>query len=121
MAGADALQTDQPGKNRKSVVEHFERAWSQALLVVSTAEDEASNALGKVAELAGWGQEELRRHAREFADRLSVQRRDLERNMEETAKRTLSMLKVPRREQLSELQARLDRIEARLDLFGKSP
>lgn len=117
--GTDVSQANQ-SKNHHPLVGHFARAWSQALLVVSAAEDEASTALGKVAEFTGWGQEEVRRHACEFSERLATQRRDLERNIEETAKRTLSVLRVPRKEQLFELQSRLDRLEARLDLLAKS-
>src|SRR5260221_4006112 len=53
----------------------FEKVWGQALLAVSTAEEEAGKALGKVAEVYGWSQDEVKRHVREFADKLASQRR----------------------------------------------
>ena len=46
----------------------FDRVWGQALLAVSTAEDEASKVLGRVAKVAGWSQDEAERHVREFAE-----------------------------------------------------
>ena len=67
---------------RSTLAETFERLWSQALLAVSTAEEEASRAVQRVTAAAGWSQEEVKRHAREFTERLLGHRRDLEHNVE---------------------------------------
>jgi polyhydroxyalkanoate synthesis regulator phasin len=103
------------GKEKRGVPEVFEKAWGQALLAVSTAEDEAAKVAARFAEVAGWGQEEVKRQVREFSDRLTTQRKDLERNVEEGVKRALSKMKVPRRDDLEEIASRLDKISARID------
>jgi len=98
---------------------YFEQAWSQALVAVSRAEDEASRAVQRVAEAAGWGQEEVKRQARELSERLVKQRRDLEHTLDEGVRRTLARLRVPRREEIQEIHARLDRVAARIDALGR--
>jgi len=103
-------------KDRKpALAEYFERAWSQALVAVSTVEEEAAKVTHKVAEVAGWSQDEVRRYVREFSDRLASQRRDLEKNVEDAVRRTVSRVRVPRREDLTDIQARLDRIGQRIE------
>jgi Poly(hydroxyalcanoate) granule associated protein (phasin) len=101
-------------KERRSLGEYFERVWGQALLAVSAAEDEATRATGRVAQAYGWGQDEMRRQTRLFTERLAHQRRELEKNLEESVQRAMSKVKVPRREALQEFSARLDRIEKRI-------
>src|SRR5438874_1113429 len=98
----------------------FDRVWSQALLAVSTAEEEAGKALGKVAEVAGWSQDEVKRHVRDFADKLASQRRELEKTVDEQVKRAVTRLHVPRRDELAELAARVETVAARLDALEKS-
>lgn len=102
-------------KEKRPLSEHFERAWSQALMAVSTAEDEAAKLLQRVAEVAGWSQDEVKRHAREVTERLTSQRRELEKSVEENVRKTLARLKVPRREEIQELEERLERLSSRLD------
>ena len=95
--------------------ETFERIWGQALVAVSAAEEEAARALQRAASVAGWSQDEVVRQVREFTERLASQRRDLERNVEDGVRRALSVLKLPRREQLQEVETRLARLSERLD------
>jgi polyhydroxyalkanoate synthesis regulator phasin len=102
-------------KDRRPLAEYFEKVWSQALVAVSTVEEEATKVVQRVADAAGWSQDEVRRHAREFAERLAEQRRDLESNVEEGVKRALARVRLPRRDELAEITARLDRIDQRLD------
>ena len=92
----------------------LERLWSQALMAVASAGEEAGRAAQRLLERAGLNAEEIRGHLREFTDRLAAQGRDMEGRVEEVARRALSTIKVPRREQIQELQARLDAVEARL-------
>jgi len=106
-------------KERRLFAEQFERLWSQALVTVSQAEEEASKALQRVSELAGWSQEELKRHIREFSERLVTQRHDLERSVEETVKGSVSRLKVPKREELMAFEERLNRLAARIDALAE--
>jgi hypothetical protein len=103
------------GKERPRLSETFERIWGQALVAVSAAEEEAARALQRAAAVAGWSQDEVVRQVRVFTDRLASQRRDLERNVEDGVRRALGVLKLPRREQLQDFEARLARLSERLD------
>src|SRR3712207_9487663 len=69
-------------REKQAVAEAFERVWSQALLAVSTAEEEVNSALQRVAATAGWSPDEVKRHAREFTERLAGQRKALEHSAE---------------------------------------
>lgn len=106
-------------REKRALPEAFERVWSQALLAVSAAEEEAQRVAQRVAALAGWGPEEVRRQARELTARLANQRHDLERTVEDGVRRTLSRMRVPRREELQDLTARLDRVAARLEALAQ--
>ncbi|MFZ5469271.1 MAG: phasin family protein [Myxococcota bacterium] len=105
-------------KERRQATDLFERVWSQALTAVSTAEDEASKVVARLGEVAGWSQEEAKRHVRELSERLAAQRKDLERNLEEGVKRALQALRLPRREEVSQLNARLDQLARRIDALS---
>jgi predicted component of type VI protein secretion system len=112
----DKLETT-PQKH--PLAETFERVWSQALLAVSTAEEEAARCVQRVAGLAGWSPEEMLRQAKLLTERLTGHRKDLESNVEEGVRRTLLHLKVPRREQIQDIEARLARLAERIDALGQ--
>jgi poly(hydroxyalkanoate) granule-associated protein len=97
----------------------FERLWGQALVAVTQAEEEATKAVQRIAEAAGSGQDEVKRQVRELSDRLVRQRKDLEHSVEEGVRRTLARLRVPRREEVQDIQARLDRVAARIDALAR--
>ena len=101
-------------REKHSVAETFERIWSQALLAVNTAEEEAFRAVQKVAAVAGWSQEEVKRQARDFTERLAGHRKDLEQNVEERVRQALTRMKLPRREELQSFGARLERLSERI-------
>lgn len=101
-------------REKHPVAETFERLWSQALLAVNTAEEEASRAVQRVAAVAGWSQEEVKRQARDFTERLAAHRRDLEQNVEERVRTALTLVKLPRREELQAIGARLERLSERI-------
>ena len=44
--------------------------------------------------------------------------KDLERNIEEGVRRAVARLKVPRREEVAELQARIERLSQRIDTLS---
>jgi polyhydroxyalkanoate synthesis regulator phasin len=106
-------------REKHPVAEAFERIWSQALLAVSTAEEEMNRTLQRVASTAGWSQDEVKRQARDFTERLMGHRRELERNVEEAVRGTLTRLKVPRREELQDFEARLTRLAERIEVLGQ--
>jgi len=76
-------------------------------------------ALYRVEEAAGWSQEEIRRQAAAFGERLAAQRRELERGVEEGVRRAVARLTVPRRDQLEDFRRRLEDLSNRLDRLLK--
>lgn len=104
---------------KRPLIEAFERAWGQALTAVSNVEEEAQKVAQRIGEVAGWSQDEVKKHLRDFTDRLAQQRKDLERNLDEAVKRTVSRMRVPTRDELGQLEARLDRIARRVDELSK--
>ena len=105
--------------SKHPLAETFERVWGQALLAVSTAEEEATRCAQRVAELAGWSQEEVLRQTRMLTERLDGHRKDLEHNVEDGVRKALSHFKVPRREQLQDIEARLVRLSQRIEAMGQ--
>jgi polyhydroxyalkanoate synthesis regulator phasin len=93
-------------------MEFFQQIWSQALTTVHGAEEEAQKLLGR---LQGVSQEETRK----LQERLAGQRKDLERRVEEVVKTSVARLKVPRREEVAQLNARLDALTKRLESLSK--
>jgi polyhydroxyalkanoate synthesis regulator phasin len=106
-------------KDRRTVSEFFTQVWGQALVTVSGAEDEASKLLARLQEVAGWSQDEGRRQLRDFTERLVHQRRDFERRAEETIRVAVSRVKVPRREEIAQLNSRLDTLTRRVESLSK--
>lgn len=103
----------------RSLTEQLERAWSQALLAVSAVEDEAGRWVQRVAGLAGWGPDELRRHRTEWAARLSGQRQELERFVEERVRGAIAHLQLPKRETIHEIDRRLTALSRRVDVLSR--
>jgi polyhydroxyalkanoate synthesis regulator phasin len=108
-----------PPHDRRSIAEFFQQVWSQALVTVSGAEDEAAKLLARVQGMAGWSQDEVKRQVREYADRLTSQRRDMERKVEDTVRVSLQRLRVPRKEEIAQLNSRLDTLNKRIEQLSK--
>ncbi len=102
-------------KERPGLAEFFKEAWSQALIKVSAAEDEAAKVLHRAGDLAGWKPDDVRRLAKEFSDRLAAQRREFEKSLDEGIHRAVAHVKFPRRDDLDALVRRLDQVEARIE------
>jgi polyhydroxyalkanoate synthesis regulator phasin len=99
--------------------EVFKEAWSHALAGVNAAEQEAEKVFSRLADTAGFSPEDVRRHAREFGERLQAQRKELERAIDDGVKRAATRLKVPTKGDLEAIEKRLDEITARLDELAK--
>jgi polyhydroxyalkanoate synthesis regulator phasin len=97
----------------------FREAWSNALAGVNAAEQEAEKVLTRIADAAGFSPEDVRRHAREFGERLTSQRREIERSIDDAVRRASNRFRVPSRDDLETLQRRLDAISERLDALAK--
>jgi len=102
------------------VRETFKEAWTQALIGLNAAEQEAEKVLSKIADAAGFTPEDVRRHAREFAERLQAQRKEIEKTIDDAVRRAASRFKLPTREELEVLRQRVDAIAARVDAMGET-
>jgi len=109
----------QPLHDRRSIAEFFQQVWSQALVTVSGAEDEAAKLLARVQGMAGWSQDEVKRQVREYADRLTTQRRDMERKVEDAVRVSLQRMRVPRKEEIAQLNSRLDTLNKRIEHLSR--
>src|SRR5512146_556313 len=102
------------------VRETFKEAWSQALVGLNAAEQEAEKVIGKIADAAGFTPDDVRRHARDFAERLQTQRREIEKTIDDAVKRAASRFKLPTRDELEGLRQRVDAIAARVEAMAKA-
>jgi polyhydroxyalkanoate synthesis regulator phasin len=96
----------------------FKEAWSQALVGLNNAEQEAEKVLNKIADAAGFSPEDVRRHAREFGERLATQRKEIERTIDDAVKRAAGRFKLPTRDEIDGLRQRVDAISARVDALA---
>jgi len=89
--------------------------WAQAVTAMSSVEDEAARVVQRAQTVAGWSQDEVRRQMGDLAERLAAQRRELEQGLEERVRGALQRLRVPRREEVQALMARVDRVSERVE------
>jgi polyhydroxyalkanoate synthesis regulator phasin len=61
----------------------------------------------------------VKRHAREFGERLTSQRRDVEKGIDDAVRRAASRFRIPSREDIDALQKRLDAIAERVETLAK--
>lgn len=97
----------------------FKEAWSNALAGVNAAEQEAEKVLARIADAAGFSAEDVRRQARELGERLTHQRREIERAVDDAVRRAANRFRIPSREDIEALEKRLDVIAQRLDALAK--
>lgn len=109
----------QPAHDRRSIAEFFQQVWSQALVTVSGAEDEAAKLLARVQGMAGWSQDEVKKQVREYSERLTTQRRDMEKKVEDAVRVSLQRVRVPRKEEIAQLNSRLDTLNKRIEHLAK--
>lgn len=101
------------------IQELFREAWSQALVGLNAAEAEAEKVLSRLASAAGFTPEDVKKHAREFGERLSSQRREVEKAIDEAVRRAASRFRVPTRDEVEGLKRRLDQIAERVDRLAQ--
>lgn len=105
----------------RQLQEMFKEAWSQALVGINTAEQEAEKVLQRIADAAGFSPEDVKRHAREFGERLGAQRKEIERSIDDAVRKATVRFKLPTREEIDGLRQRVDAISARLDALSTEP
>ena len=99
----------------------FKEAWSSALAGVNAAEQEAEKVFSKLADAAGFSPEDVRRHAREFGERLASQRKEVEKAIDDGVRRAANRFRIPSQADIDALKQRLDAIDARVEALGKGP
>jgi len=101
------------------IEEMFKEAWSSALAGVNAAEQEAEKVIGKLADAAGFSPEDVRRHAREFGERLTSQRRELEKAIDDAVRRAANRFRIPTQTDIEALQKRVDAVAQRVEALAK--
>jgi polyhydroxyalkanoate synthesis regulator phasin len=97
----------------------FREAWSQALVGLNAAEGEAEKILSRLADAAGLTPEDVKHHAREFGERLTQQRREVERAIDDGVRRAAAQFKVPTRDEVAALRRRIDEIAERIEVLAQ--
>jgi poly(hydroxyalkanoate) granule-associated protein len=99
--------------------EMFKEAWSHALASVNAAEQEAEKMMGRLADAAGFSPDEVKRQAREFGDRLTTQRREIEKAIDDAVRRTAQRFRVPSQSDIEALRQRVEAIARRVEALAK--
>ena len=97
----------------------FKEAWSNALAGVNAAEQEAEKVIARLADAAGFTPDDVRRHAREFGERLQAQRREVEKSIDDAVRRAANRFRIPTRDDIEALTKRLDAISERVDALSR--
>ncbi len=101
------------------IQELFKEAGSHAVAGVNAAEQEAEKVLERLADAAGLSRDDVKRHAREFGERLATQRRELERAIDDAVRRAANRFRIPTRDEIAALEKRLDAISERVESLGR--
>jgi polyhydroxyalkanoate synthesis regulator phasin len=102
------------------IKETFKEAWSQALASVNAAEQEAEKVFTKLADAAGFSADDVKRHARDFGERLTAQRREVEKAIDDATRRAANRFRIPTKADIETLQQRLDAVAGRIDALEKT-
>jgi poly(hydroxyalkanoate) granule-associated protein len=97
----------------------FREAWSNALAGVNAAEQEAEKVLTKLSDAAGFSRDDVKRHAREFGERLTSQRREIEKAIDEAVRRAANRFRIPSQSDIEALQKRVDAVAQRIEALAK--
>jgi poly(hydroxyalkanoate) granule-associated protein len=97
----------------------FKEAWSNALAGVNAAEQEAEKVLTKLADAAGFSPDDVKRHAREFGERLTTQRREIEKAIDDAVRRTANRFRIPSQSDIEALQKRVEAVAERVEALAK--
>jgi polyhydroxyalkanoate synthesis regulator phasin len=115
---ADTVTTNSPESGEhehKSAVEFVREAWSQALVAVNAAEEEVQKIVSRVSGWVEMKPEEARRLGVELSDKLRAERNQLEAGLESAVQKALTPFRIPSRDDVAALHARVSVMEARID------
>lgn len=97
------------------IQDRFKEAWSSALAGVNAAEAEAERVLGKL----GFSPDDVKRQAREFGERLTSQRRELERAIDDAVRRAATRFHIPTQADIDALRKRVDEVTSRVEAMAR--
>ncbi len=98
----------------------FKEAWSHALAGVNAAEAEAEKVLARLADAAGLSPADVKHHAREFGERLTQQRREVERAIDDGVRRAVAQFRVPSRDEVAALRRRIEEVAERVEAVAQA-
>jgi polyhydroxyalkanoate synthesis regulator phasin len=75
--------------------------------------------LARLADAAGLTPDDVKHHAREFGERLTQQRREVERAIDDGVRRAAAQFKIPTRDEVESLKRRVDQIADRLEVVAQ--
>jgi polyhydroxyalkanoate synthesis regulator phasin len=102
-------------EHHRGALEAIREAWSQALVAVSATEEEVQKILARLTTWVEVGPEEARRLGVELTERLRSERIQLEEGVESAVTKALTPFRLPSRDDLTTLGARVEALEARVD------
>lgn len=114
-AQAAEVSSREETERQRSVGEFVREAWSQALVAVNATEEEVQKILGKVTSWVELRPDEARRLGQELSERLRRERDVLEQSVESAVQKALTPFRIPTRDEIQTLQARLAALETRID------
>jgi len=93
----------------------FGELWAQALVTAEAAEEEVRRLVDRLATAADLRPRDLQAFRAALATRLSVQRRELERGLDESVRHAMGRFHLPSRAQVAALRQRVVALAARLE------
>ncbi|MHB1844151.1 MAG: phasin family protein [Deltaproteobacteria bacterium] len=111
-------QSDQQAHERRPQ-DLFRELWSQAVVRVGTAEDEVRRLLERLSEVVDLKPEDIQRYRRELADRLRLQRNEVEKAVESGIRRALGRLRIPTQEEVLGLRTKVEELQGRLEKLAR--
>ena len=94
---------------------YVREAWGNAVVAVSDAGDEVQKILTRIGDWVEMRPEEARRVTAELSEKLRQERQQLEAVIDGAVRRSVAPFRLPTRDQLASIEARLEAIEGRLD------
>jgi polyhydroxyalkanoate synthesis regulator phasin len=115
MSNADPATPAASPEGDDGLASYVREAWGNALVAVGDAGDEVQKILSRIGGWVEMRPEEARRVAAELSERLRQERLQIEEALDGAVRRSVAPFRLPTREQLSDIEARLEAIEGRLD------
>jgi polyhydroxyalkanoate synthesis regulator phasin len=107
--------TQAANEHEQGLASYVREAWSQALVAVNDAGDEVQKIVHRMTGWVELGPEEARRLSVELAEKLRRERAELEATVEAAVAKAAGPFRLPSRDDVAALDARLKSLEGRVD------